>query len=54
MIQANRVAARRGLPLARVLELMRRAHRRPRARPVGEPAVNVLELNLALDEEAAR
>jgi K+-transporting ATPase ATPase C chain len=47
--QAARVARVRGLPLARV-EALIAAHREGRlAGVIGEPRVNVLELNLALD-----
>jgi K+-transporting ATPase ATPase C chain len=50
-IQARRVAAVRKLPLPRVLELVS-GHTDDRDLGVlGEPGVNVLELNLALDEE---
>jgi potassium-transporting ATPase KdpC subunit len=50
-IQAHRVAAVRGLPLQRVLELVS-AHTEGRFLSLfGEPGVNVLKLNLALDEE---
>lgn len=50
-IQANRIAAVRKAPLDRVLALVRQ-HTDERALGVlGEPGVNVLELNLALDEE---
>jgi potassium-transporting ATPase KdpC subunit len=50
-IQANRIAAVRKAPLARVLVLIRQ-HTDGRALGVlGEPGVNVLELNLALDKE---
>lgn len=51
-IQAHRVAALRKLPLAKVEELIS-AHTNGRFLGVfGEPGVNVLQLNLALDEEA--
>ena len=50
-IQARRVAEQRGLPLERVEELISE-HTDGRSLGVfGEPGVNVLELNLALDEE---
>jgi K+-transporting ATPase ATPase C chain len=50
-IQARRVARARRLPLARVNELVEE-HTDGRALGfLGEPGVNVLELNLALDEE---
>lgn len=53
-IQAHRVAAVRGLPLGRVLELVA-THTDGRFLALfGEPGVNVLQLNLALDEEAPR
>jgi K+-transporting ATPase ATPase C chain len=49
-IQANRVAARTGLPKARVLALVK-ANTDDRALGLfGEPGVNVLELNLAIQE----
>lgn len=51
-IQAHRVAAVRGLPLAQVEGLIS-AHTDGRFLGViGEPGVNVLELNIALDKEA--
>jgi potassium-transporting ATPase KdpC subunit len=51
-IQAHRVAAVRGLPLDRVEGLVA-DHTSGRFLGVfGEPGVNVLQLNLALDEEA--
>ena len=53
-IQAHRIAAVRRLPLARVQQLID-DHTDGRFLGVfGEPAVNVLELNLALDSEARR
>ena len=53
-IQAHRVAAVRGVPLSRVLELID-AHTDGRFLGLfGEPGVNVLELNLALDKESHR
>jgi K+-transporting ATPase ATPase C chain len=51
-IQAHRVAAVRKLPLSRVEDLIA-AHTDGRSLGLlGEPGVNVLELNIALDEEA--
>lgn len=51
-IQAHRIAAVRHLPLSKVEDLIS-AHTTGRALGVfGEPGVNVLQLNLALDEEA--
>ena len=51
-IQAHRIAAVRELPLSRVEELIS-DHTSSRFLGVfGEPGVNVLQLNLALDEEA--
>ncbi len=53
-IQAHRVAAVRSLSLDRVEELIE-AHTDDRGLGVlGEPGVNVLELNIALEEEAPR
>lgn len=52
-IQANRIAEVRGLPLERVLDLIDE-HTDGRALGfIGEPGVNVLELNIALDEEGS-
>jgi potassium-transporting ATPase KdpC subunit len=52
-IQARRVARKRGLTIARLDELIDE-HTDGRALGfLGEPGVNVLELNLALDEEAS-
>ena len=53
-IQAHRVAAVRGLPLARVAQLIDDNTDGRFLGFLGEPGVNVLELNLALDEEAPR
>jgi potassium-transporting ATPase KdpC subunit len=51
-IQADRISEVRAIPLDRVLELIDE-HTDGRALGVlGEPGVNVLELNLALDEES--
>jgi K+-transporting ATPase ATPase C chain len=51
-IQAHRVAAVRGLPLDRV-EALVSAHTDGRSLGLfGEPGVNVLQLNVALEEEA--
>ncbi len=51
-IQAHRVAALRQLPLAKVDDLIS-AHTEGRFLGlIGEPGVNVLQLNIALDKEA--
>ena len=50
-IQANRVAAVRDLELDRVLELVDENTDGRALGVLGEPGVNVLELNIALDEE---
>lgn len=52
-IQANRVASERGLDLARVNELIDDHTDHRDLGLLGEAGVNVLELNLALDEEEA-
>lgn len=52
-IQARRVADVRGLPLAQVLELVDENTDGRGLGVLGEPGVNVLELNLAIDEEGA-
>jgi potassium-transporting ATPase KdpC subunit len=48
-VQAARVATARGLPLARVQQLLEAYTLLPTLRFIGEPRVNVLLLNLALD-----
>jgi K+-transporting ATPase ATPase C chain len=53
-IQARRVAEVRRIPLARVLELVDDNTDGRSLGVLGEPGVNVLELNLALDGEAPR
>jgi len=53
-IQANRVARRRGLALRRVLALVDDHTSHPLFGLGGDGVVNVLELNLALDEESSR
>ncbi len=52
-IQARRVAEERGLDLARVRELIEENTDGRGLAVLGEPGVNVLGLNLALDEESA-
>jgi K+-transporting ATPase ATPase C chain len=51
-IQANRVAKKRGLPLQRVLDLVDAHASRPFLGLAGPKSINVLELNLALEQEA--
>jgi K+-transporting ATPase ATPase C chain len=50
-IQAPRAADRRGLEVERVLELVEENTDDRSLGLFGEPGVNVLELNLALDHE---
>ena len=50
--QAARVARERGLPAARVGALIEQHARRPWLGFLGEPRINVLALNLALDQAA--
>jgi potassium-transporting ATPase KdpC subunit len=50
-IQARRVAAARGAPVERIVSLVGRFTERPWLGFVGEPRVNVLLLNLALDRD---
>jgi len=49
-VQAPRVAKARNLPVEKVLELLRRNIDPPSLGFLGEPGVNVLKLNLALDD----
>ena len=49
-LQAPRVAAARGVPVARIRELILDHTEPPTLRFLGRSRVNVLELNLALDE----
>lgn len=51
-IQAQRVAKARKLPVAKVLELVDQSTSRPQFGLLGDPRVNVLDLNLALDAAA--
>jgi potassium-transporting ATPase KdpC subunit len=53
-IQARRVAAQRGLPLERMLELVEENTDGRFLGVLGEPGVNVRELNGALDREGSR
>jgi K+-transporting ATPase ATPase C chain len=53
-IQARRVADVHGLPLDRVLDLVDENTDGRGLGVFGEPGVNVLDLNLAIDEEARR
>lgn len=53
-IQAHRIAAVRGLPLDRVIQLVSDQTEGRSFGLLGEPGVNVLELNLALDREVPR
>jgi potassium-transporting ATPase KdpC subunit len=53
-IQSRRVAEERGLELDRVLDLVDENTNGRALGVLGEPGVNVLELNLALDDEDSR
>jgi potassium-transporting ATPase KdpC subunit len=53
-IQAHRVAAVRHLPLAKVEELISQNTDSRSLGVLGEPGVNVLELNIAIEEEASK
>lgn len=50
-VQVNRVAAARGVPDKRVRDILVRVSQAPAFGIIGEPRVNVLELNMALDAE---
>jgi len=50
--QAPRIATRRQIPLAQVHALIEQLAQRPRLGFLGEPRINVLALNLALDQAA--
>jgi potassium-transporting ATPase KdpC subunit len=52
LIQAHRVAAIRHLPLSKVEELIDQNTDSRSLGVLGEPGVNVLELNIAIDKEA--
>ena len=54
LYQSNRVARARGLPLDEVRALIDRYAQARQFGVLGEPRVNVLELNLALDKLATR
>lgn len=54
LIQAHRIAAVRKLPLAKVEELISNHTDERSLGVLGEPGVNVLQLNIALEEEAPR
>ncbi len=54
LLQAHRIAEVRGIDLERVNELIEENTAGRALGFLGEPGVNVLELNLAMDEEATR
>jgi K+-transporting ATPase ATPase C chain len=53
-IQVNRVAAARNLPVSEVTELVAKYTQGRTLGFLGEPAVNVLKLNIALDQLSAK
>jgi potassium-transporting ATPase KdpC subunit len=53
LFQAERVAAARAVPIADVQALIAQHTEQPALGVVGEPRINVLALNLALDERSA-
>ncbi len=53
-LQGARVAKARGLPLDRVRQLINQHTAQPALGFIGDPGVNVLELNLALDRLATK
>ena len=53
-IQVNRVAEARNLPVSKVKELVAKYTQGRTLGFLGEPAVNVLELNIALDQLSAK
>jgi K+-transporting ATPase ATPase C chain len=53
-IQASRVAAKRGIPVDQVMDLVDRNTQGRFLGFLGDPAINVLELNLDLDQEYPR
>lgn len=53
-LQAPRVARARDLPVAEVLRLVKKATSQRTLGFIGEPAVNVVQLNLALDRTTSQ